>query len=206
MIARTIVFVVVGAVLGALLGRTRSCTDGACPLTSTPKRGALWGGFLGLLVALTVATGPYPSTGAEAAESGPAAAAAGAPAKPYLDVADGKVFREKVLEHPGAAVVYFHAPWCGACKAYAPIFDKVARTKAKQARFVKVDTDKAPDLAGKYSVQYLPTTVVFLAGKPRDRFVGVASERELVEALQKVAREQARSERNAAKEVQSHDN
>lgn len=44
--------VLAGAVLGALLGYFGQCTSGTCPLTSTWWRGALYGGFLGLLVAL----------------------------------------------------------------------------------------------------------------------------------------------------------
>jgi hypothetical protein len=41
-----------GAALGALMGYFGQCTSGTCPLTSTWWRGALYGGFLGLLVAL----------------------------------------------------------------------------------------------------------------------------------------------------------
>lgn len=43
----------VGLVLGALLGYFGQCTSGTCPLTSTWWRGALYGGFLGLLFALS---------------------------------------------------------------------------------------------------------------------------------------------------------
>lgn len=43
--------ILVGAVLGALLGYFGQCVSGTCPLTSTWWRGALYGGFLGLLVA-----------------------------------------------------------------------------------------------------------------------------------------------------------
>lgn len=44
--------VLVGALLGALLGYFGQCTSGTCPLTSTWWRGALYGGFIGLLLAL----------------------------------------------------------------------------------------------------------------------------------------------------------
>ena len=42
-----------GAALGALMGYFGQCTSGTCPLTSTWWRGALYGGFLGLLIAST---------------------------------------------------------------------------------------------------------------------------------------------------------
>lgn len=47
----------VGAVLGAAMGYFGQCTSGTCPLTSTWWRGALYGGFLGLVVALTHRSG-----------------------------------------------------------------------------------------------------------------------------------------------------
>ena len=42
-----------GALLGGLMGYFGQCTSGTCPLTSTRWRGALYGGFLGLLMALS---------------------------------------------------------------------------------------------------------------------------------------------------------
>ena len=44
--------VLAGVVLGGLTGYFGQCTSGTCPLTSTWWRGALYGGFLGLLLAL----------------------------------------------------------------------------------------------------------------------------------------------------------
>lgn len=49
---RHILPVLIGALAGAALGYFGSCTSGTCPLTSTWWRGALYGGFLGLLFAL----------------------------------------------------------------------------------------------------------------------------------------------------------
>jgi hypothetical protein len=55
MMLRLILGLVIGGGLGALLGSTRSCRDGGCPLTANPWRGAVWGGFMGLAFALTLA-------------------------------------------------------------------------------------------------------------------------------------------------------
>ncbi len=48
-----IIGVMVGALLGGVMGHFGKCLTGACPLTSTPLRGALYGAFLGLLFGLT---------------------------------------------------------------------------------------------------------------------------------------------------------
>ena len=44
--------ILAGAAVGGLVGYFGQCTSGTCPLTSTWWRGALYGGFLGLLLAL----------------------------------------------------------------------------------------------------------------------------------------------------------
>ena len=45
--------VLAGVILGALMGYFGQCSSGTCPLTSTWWRGALYGGFLGFLMALS---------------------------------------------------------------------------------------------------------------------------------------------------------
>jgi hypothetical protein len=52
-VLRFAAIVLTGAVLGGLMGYFGQCTSGTCPLTSTWWRGALYGGFLGLLLALS---------------------------------------------------------------------------------------------------------------------------------------------------------
>jgi hypothetical protein len=51
-VVRLLIAVAMGAGLGALLGYFGQCSSGTCPLTSTWWRGALYGGFIGLLMAL----------------------------------------------------------------------------------------------------------------------------------------------------------
>lgn len=52
-VVRILLTVAIGAGLGALLGYFGQCSSGTCPLTSTWWRGALYGGFIGLLLALS---------------------------------------------------------------------------------------------------------------------------------------------------------
>lgn len=47
--SRPLLFLALGAVLGGLFGHFNACRSGACPLTATWWRGALYGAFLGLL-------------------------------------------------------------------------------------------------------------------------------------------------------------
>ena len=52
-VLRFIAIVLCGALPGGLMGYFGQCTSGTCPLTSTWWRGALYGGFFGLLFALS---------------------------------------------------------------------------------------------------------------------------------------------------------
>lgn len=49
---RYLIPIAIGAALGSLMGYFGRCSHGTCPLTSTWWRGALYGGFMGLLFAL----------------------------------------------------------------------------------------------------------------------------------------------------------
>lgn len=52
-VIRFALYILAGVALGSAMGYFGQCTSGTCPLTSTWWRGALYGGFLGLLAALS---------------------------------------------------------------------------------------------------------------------------------------------------------
>lgn len=58
-------------------------------------------------------------------------------------------------------IVYdFSAVWCGPCKLFAPIFEKVSKEYADKANFVKVDVDTNPELAQQWGIRSVPTIIV----------------------------------------------
>ena len=192
MLVQAVAFTAIGVGLGALLGKTNSCVDGSCPLTANPKRGAIWGGLLGLMVALsmgasTQATGQADGTAEKPPQEAKSAESAepAEPAKPYIEVGSAQAFKKEVTDRKEAAIVYFHAAWCGACKQYSPIFEKVAKTKPEGIRFVKVDVDKAGKVAQTYRIQYLPTTLLIQAGAEKGRLVGAVPEKDLLNLVKK---------------------
>ncbi|AUB31188.1 thioredoxin [Spiroplasma floricola] len=61
-------------------------------------------------------------------------------------------------------VVDFYAEWCGPCKMMAPIFDLTSEEE-QSVNFVKVDTDKLPEIAQRYNIMSIPTLILFRRGQ-----------------------------------------
>lgn len=85
-------------------------------------------------------------------------------------------FKKEVLDEKSQPVlVDFHAEWCPPCKILGPIVDQVDTKEGKSIKVIKVDVDKAPELAQEYGVMSIPTTYIFWQGKAARQYVGVQS-------------------------------
>lgn len=89
------------------------------------------------------------------------------------------VFEATVLQSPVPVLVTFWAPWCPACRSVVPGLDEVARDYAGRLLVAKVDTDKYPDLAGRYGAGRIPTLVFMARGHVVHQEIGVISAGEL---------------------------
>ena len=72
-------------------------------------------------------------------------------------------------------VVDFWAPWCGPCKAIAPILEELASELGDSAKICKVNVDNNSEVAGKYEIRAIPTILVFNNGEVADTIVGLTS-------------------------------
>jgi thioredoxin 1 len=70
-------------------------------------------------------------------------------------------------------LVDFWAPWCGPCKAIAPILDELAKELDGKLKIAKVNVDDNGDLAAEYGVRAIPTMLLFKAGQKVEQFVGM---------------------------------
>ncbi len=92
-------------------------------------------------------------------------------------------FDATVLQSKEPVLVDFWAPWCGPCKAIAPLVDELAEEYAGRARVVKVDIDQNPATALRYHVRSIPTLLLFKDGQVQATQVGMAGKAQLAQMI-----------------------
>jgi thioredoxin 1 len=90
---------------------------------------------------------------------------------------DGVVTSERPV------LIDFWAPWCGPCRAIAPVLEEIARELGDKVTIGKVNVDEHPDLAVRFGVQAIPQLLFFKEGALKDKLVGAVPKRELVKRL-----------------------
>ncbi len=79
-------------------------------------------------------------------------------------------------------VIKFYADWCGPCKTYAPVFDKVVKELNVEYENINVDKDTT-GLAAKYKVRSIPLTVFINEDGTSTKEVGMLSEEKLKQLI-----------------------
>ena len=75
----------------------------------------------------------------------------------------GTVVLERSFERP--VLVDFWAPWCGPCRAMAPLLERLSAELADRIDVVKLDTDAHPELASRFGIRGIPNLKIFRDGK-----------------------------------------
>ena len=102
----------------------------------------------------------------------------------------------EIIEGNDLVIIDFWAEWCGPCRAYAPVFERVSE-EFPDVVFAKVDTEVEQALAGSFGIRSIPTTIAFKEGIGVFMQPGALPEdalRDLISKLQELDMDEVRAE------------
>ena len=107
----------------------------------------------------------------------------------------------EIIDGNDLVIIDFWAEWCGPCRAYAPVFERVSDL-FPEVVFAKVDTEVEKALASSFGIRSIPTTVAFREGVGVFMHPGALPEeslKDLIGKLQDLDMDQVRADVEAAK-------
>ena len=113
----------------------------------------------------------------------------------------------ETIENNELVLLDFWAEWCGPCKAYGPVYERVSND-FPDVVFGKIDTEEQQALAGMFGIRSIPTTIAFKEGIGVFMQPGAIPEdalRDLVEQLQGLDMDEVRAEIDAKEGEESKD-
>ena len=84
-------------------------------------------------------------------------------------------------------IVDFWAPWCEPCKQLTPIIERIIKEKNGKVILAKMNIDESPEVAQQLKIQSIPAVMAFNDGQPMDGFIGVQSEKNIIEFVNKIS-------------------
>lgn len=91
---------------------------------------------------------------------------------PWIAAAGDLDFADVAEKSSVPVLVDLWATWCGPCRMVSPTLEQLASERAGQLKLVKVDVDKAPAIAQRFTVRAVPTLLLLDHGQVLKRQAG----------------------------------
>ena len=92
-------------------------------------------------------------------------------------------FEAEVLKCDLPVLVDFWAPWCGPCRAIAPVIEELAQELDGKVKIVKMNVDENPATPSKYGIRAIPTLILYRNGDVVEQVTGAVSKANLKQML-----------------------
>ena len=102
-----------------------------------------------------------------------------------IEVTDSN-FDQEVLQSDLPVLVDFWAPWCGPCRAIAPVVEELSGDYHSKLKVVKCNVDDNPKVPGKYGIRAIPTLIIFKDGNVSEQITGAVAKTQISAAINKV--------------------
>ena len=99
-----------------------------------------------------------------------------------LEISDA-TFEAEVLKSDVPVLIDFWAPWCGPCRAIAPVVEELALENAGRLKVVKLNVDDNPQTPARYGVRGIPNLILFKGGVVQEQIVGAVPKSRLSQAI-----------------------
>ncbi len=93
---------------------------------------------------------------------------------------DQTAFERHVAHSDLPLLVDVWAPWCGPCRAMAPMFARAAEALEPRVRLLKLNSDEAPDVSARLGISGIPTLLLLQNGRELARISGAMDSQRIV--------------------------
>lgn len=101
-----------------------------------------------------------------------------------MEVSDSN-FEQEVLQSDLPVLVDFWAPWCGPCRAIAPLVDELSGDYAGKLKVAKCNVDENPKTPSRYGIRAIPTLIIFKDGNMSEQITGAVAKSQISAAIDK---------------------
>jgi len=101
-----------------------------------------------------------------------------------LEISDA-TFEQEVLQSAIPVLVDFWAPWCGPCRAIAPVIEELNTEYAGKVKMAKCNVDDNPKTPSRYGIRAIPTLIIFKGGNVNEQITGAVAKSQIAAAIDK---------------------